>query len=165
MASGETLEKFLPQNNEPPVANFAREGRRNTTSPHPVLFMALNEIVIVSFVLSRNYGGNGFTVYEHYAMVSAITNDIALETSFERIGDQQQDLDSDGFASAISTGDIVVPGSSGLVDIISSVHLDGAQIDSLAVGEGGRLKIKRIAVAGSDAAGDLELRFVELKET
>lgn len=162
MASGETLAILLPQNNEPPTSNFAREDRRNN---HPVLDMALNEIAIFSILVPRNYGGNGFTVYEHYAMTSAITNDIALETSFERIGDQQQDLDSDGFASAISTGDIVVPGGSGLVDIISSVHLGGAQIDSLAVGEGGRLKIKRIAVAGSDAAGDLELRFVELKET
>lgn len=162
MASGETLAIFLPQNNEPPTSNFAREDRRNV---HPVLDMALNEIAIVSFVVPRNYGGNGFTVYEHYAMTSATTNDVALETSFERIGDQQQDIDSDSFASAISTTDIVVPGTSGLVDIISSVHTDGAQIDSLAVGEGGRLKIKRIAVAGSDAAGDLELRFVELKET
>lgn len=165
MASGETLAIFRPQCNEPPVANFAREDRRNTTSPHPVLDLALNEIAIFSFVVPRNYGGNGFTVYEHYAMTSAVANDIALETSFERIGDQQQDIDTDSFAGAISTTDIVVPGTSGLVDIISSVHTGGAQIDSLAVGEGGRLKIKRIAVAGSDAAGDLELRFVELKET
>ena len=36
---------------------------------------------------------------------------------------------------------------------------------SLAVGEGGRLKITRTAVAGTDASGDLELVFVELKET
>lgn len=38
-------------------------------------------------------------------------------------------------------------------------------MDSIAVGEGFRLKAKRIAVAGTDASGDLELRFVEIKET
>lgn len=162
MASGQTLIVFTPQCNEPPSASFATLDTRNQ---HPVLDFALNEIGIFSGVMPRHYGGGGVTAYLHYAMTSAVANDIKLETYFERIGDQQQDIDSDGFAAAQNTGDITVPGTSGNVDIIPSTHTNGAQMDSIAVGEGFRLKVKRIAVAGTDASGDLELRFIEIKET
>ncbi len=162
MASGNTLATLLPQQNEPPSAVYATLDLRNA---HPVLDHALNEISVYSFIMPRHYAGGGITVNLHYAMSSATTNDIKLETYIERIGDQQQDLDADGFAAAQNTGDITVPGTSGLVDIIASTHTDGAQMDSLAVGELARLKVKRIAVAGSDAAGDLELRGIEIVET
>lgn len=162
MASGDTILTLTPQCNEPPTANFATLDTRNQ---HPVLDFALNEIGIFSDVMPRHYGGGGLTVYLHYAMSSAVANDIKLETYFERIGDQQQDIDSDGFAAAQNTGDVTVPGTSGNVDIVSSTHTDGGQMDSIAVGEGFRLKVKRIAVAGTDASGDLELRFIEIKET
>lgn len=162
MASGDTLSKFVPQSAEPPAANYATFDNRNI---HPCLDFALNEIGIFSDVMPRNYDGGGITIYLHFAMSSAEANDIKLETYLERIGDQQQDLDSDGFAAAQNTGDIVVPGTSGLVDIIPSTHTNGAQMDSIAVGEGFRVKVKRIAVVGTDATGDLELRFIEIKET
>lgn len=162
MASGETLFRFTPWCSEPASANAGTLDIRNQ---HPVLNMALNELAVFSDTVQRNYDGGGITVYIHYAMASATTNDVNLETYFERIGDQQQDLDSDGFAAAQNTGDITVPGTSGLVDIVTTTHTDGGQIDSIAVGEGFRLKIKRAAVAGTDAAGDLQLVFVEGKET
>lgn len=162
MASGNTLLVFTPQCNEPPASNFATLDTRNG---HPVLDFALNEIGVFSGVMPRHYSGGGITVYLHYAMTSAVANDVKLETYLERIGDQQQDIDADGFAAAQNTGDITVPGTSGNVDIIPSAHTDGGQMDSIAVGEGFRLKVKRIAVAGTDASGDLELRFIEVKET
>ena len=166
MASGDTLFKFIPQSNEPPAANFATADTRNTTSPHPLLDFAIDEIAIFSGVLPRNYAGGGVTVYLHYSMSSAVADDIKLETDFERIGDQQQDIDSDGFTgSPQNTGDITVPGTSGLVDIVTTAHANGAEMDSVAVGEGFRLKVKRVAATGTDASGDLELRFVEGKET
>ena len=163
MASGDTLAKFLPQSNEPPAAPFARVDRRPANG-HPVLDFALTEEAVFSDVLLRGYGGGGITIYLHYAMTTAVADDIKLETSLERIGDQQQDLDVDGFAAPQNTGDIVVPATSGLVDIITSTHTNGAQMDSIAVGEGFRLKVKRVVVVGVDASGDLELRFVEIKE-
>jgi hypothetical protein len=127
--------------------------------------MALDEEVVFSDVLPRNYGGGGITVYMHYSMSTAVANDIRIDTSFERIGDQQQDIDSDGFATAETGTDTTVPGTSGNVDIINNPHTDGGEIDNIAVGEGFRIKLKREQVAGTDASGDLELRFVELKET
>lgn len=162
MASGNTLLTFTPQCNEPPVSNFATFDTRNG---HPVLDLALNEIGVFSGVMPRHYGGGGITIYAHCAMSSATSNDIKLETYLERIGDQQQDIDADGFAAAQNSGDITVPGTSGNVDIISTTHTDGEQMDSIAVGEGFRLKVKRIAVGGTDASGDLELCFIEIKET
>lgn len=161
MASGDTLVTFLPYEQEYQGSGFARKGYRGT---HPILGFDLTEFAYFSFIVPRNYGGGGITVYLHYAMESA-ANDIRLDTAFERIGDQQQDIDSDGFASAVTGTDTTVPGNSGDVDIISNAHTNGAQIDSLAVGEGGRLKVLRSAVAGIDATGDLQLRFIELKET
>ena len=162
MASGGTLISWTMHAHEPPAASAGTPDKRNE---HPVVDLALNEIVMFSSILPRDYAGSGLTVYLHYAMSSATADDVNLETYFERIGDQQQDIDSDGFAAAQETGDITVPGTTGLVDIITSTHTAGAQMDSLAVGEGFRLKIKRIAVAGSDATGDLELLRVEIKET
>ena len=163
MASGDTLLIFTPQANEPPSSDNATLDTRNY---HPVLDFALTEKAVFSFVVPRNYGGSGITVYLHYAMSTAVANDIRLDTTFERIGDQQQDIDNDGFdATGVNGTDTTVPGTSGNVDIINNAHSNGTRLDSLAVGEGGRLKITRTAVAGTDAAGDLELRFVELKET
>ena len=162
MASGDSLITLLPYNNEPPTTNY---GTFDTRNQHPVIDLALTEISIYTAVMPRAYAGGGLTVYFHYAMTSAVANDIKLEGSFERIGDQQQDLDADGFAAAQDTGDITVPGTSGLVDIISAAFTDGAQMDSIAVGESFRLKVERVAVAGTDAAGDLELAGIEITET
>ena len=163
MASGDTLAVFKPHDQEWRGSNYARQKTRNH---HPTLEFTTVDIGIFSFLLPRNYSGGGITVYMHYCMVSATTNDIRLNTTFERIGDQQQDIDSDGFdATGVTGTDTTVPGTSGLVDIISNVHSDGARIDSLAAGESGRLKITRAAPAGTDASGDLQLTMVELKET
>lgn len=163
MASGNTLLEFIPQAGESPTSNF---GTPDTRNQHPIIDLAIDEETRFSAIMPRHYAGTtGITVYLHYAMSSATANDIKLEVSFERIGDQQQDIDSDGFAAAQNTGDITVPGTSGLVDIITATFTDGAQMDSIAVGEGFRINIKRVAVAGTDATGDLEIRFVEIKET
>lgn len=162
MPSGDTLLQFTPLHNEPPSSSLATIDTRNQ---HPVLDFALTEEAVFSAVMPRHYAGGDITIYLHYAMSSAVANDIKLETSLERIGDQQQDIDSDSFATAQNTGDITVPGTSGNVDIVSVAHTNGAQMDSVAVGEGFRLKVLRSAVAGTDASGDLELLFIEIKET
>ncbi len=149
--------------NEPPGSNFATLDTRNQ---HPVLDFddAVNESAIFTGVVPRNYAGGGLTVYIHYAMSSAISGDIDWDVAFERIGDQQQDIDADGFAAVQSVDNTVVPGTSGNVDIVSIAFTDGAQMDSIAAGESFRLKITRDAV-GDMAVGDAELGAVEIKET
>jgi len=114
--------------------------------------------------MPRNYDGSGVTVYIHYAMSTAESGNIDWDAAFERIGDQQQDIDSDGFEPVQSVDDITVPGNSGDVDIVSIAFTNGAQMDSIAVGEAFRLKITRDAVSDT-ASGDAELLKVEIKET
>jgi len=164
MASGDTLIIFKAQDNEPPSTNYATYDLRNG---HPVLDFDSGgaEIAIFSSVLPRHYTGGGITAYIHYAMTSATTGNVKIQTSFERIGDSVQDIDSDGFATAQSVDDQAVPGTSGHVDIKSIAHTDGAPIDSIAVGEGFRLKVEFPTATTSNASGDRELLFVELVET
>jgi hypothetical protein len=163
MASGDTLLIFTPLHNEPPSSNNATLDTRNL---HPVLDFddTTNESSVFSAVMPRNYGGSGLTVYIHYAMSSAEAGDIDWDAAFERIGDQQQDLDADGFAAVQSVDNTTVPATSGLVDIVNITFTDGAQMDSIAVGEGFRIKVTRDA-ASDTASGDAELVFVEIKET
>lgn len=163
MSSGDTLLIFHPHNNEPPNASYATFDTRNS---HPVLDFddSANEDAVFTGILPRSYSGNGITVYIHYAMSSATAGDVDWDVAFERIGDQQQDIDADGFAAAQSVDNTTVPGTSGLVDIVSIDFTHGAQIDSIAVGESFRIKVTRDAVSDT-AVGDAELVMVELKET
>lgn len=163
MASGDTLLTFIPQCNEPPASNFATLDIRNQ---HPVLDFddTTNESAVFRGVMPRHYLGGGVTVYLHYAMTSAEADTIDWDAAFERIGDQQLDIDGDSFAAVNSVDNTTVPGTTGNVDVVSVAFTDGADMDSVAAGEGFRLKVTRDA-ANDDAAGDAELLFVEIKET
>lgn len=165
MASDDTLLIFTPHHNDPPSSDYARLGLRNNHLTLKFKDSATNESAVFSAVMPRYYSNNtGVTVYLHYAMETGNSNTIDWDVAFERIGDQQQNIDSDGFASIQSTNDITVPGTSGLVDIISIAFTAGAQMDSVVAGEGFRIKITRDGASDS-ATGDAELLFVELKET
>jgi hypothetical protein len=158
-----TLFVFRPTMNEPPVSNFATIDTRNS---HPVLDFdgSTNESAVFTFVMPQAYSGGGVTVYIHYAMTSATSGDIDWDVSFERVGDQQQDIDSDSFASVQSVDNTVVPGTSGLVDVVSVSFTNGAQMDSCAAGEVCRIKITRDAASDTDNT-DAELVAAELRES
>lgn len=162
MASGDTLLIFGPQNNEPPLSNPATPDTRNQ---HLVLDFddSTSESAVFCTVMPRHYAGGGLTVYIHYAATSATSGDVDWDVSFERIGDQQQDLDADGFAAVQSVDNTTVPGTSGLVDIVSVAFTDGAQMDSIAVGESFRMRIARDIA--DTAVGDIELLKLEIQET
>jgi hypothetical protein len=163
MASGDTLLVFLPSHAEPPSSNFATLDLRNN---HPVLDFdpTTNESTVFSAVMPRSYDGGGLTVYLHYAMSSAVAGNVDWDVSFERIGDKEQDLDADSFAAVNSVDNTTVPATSGNVDIVNVTFTDGADMDSVAEGEGFRIKITRDA-ASDTATGDAELVWVEIKET
>ena len=166
MASGDTLLTFHPYNNEPPsvTGTYATIDLRNN---HPVLdFSAVgNQSAVFSAVMPRNYAGTtGLTGYIHYSMSSAVTGTVDWDMAFERIGDQQQDVDVDSFAAVQSVDDTDVPGVSGMVDIVNVAFTNGADMDSVAVGELFRIKVTRDA-ASDDATGDAELHAIEIKET
>ena len=161
MASGNTLLIFTPLSNEPPASNFATLDTRNA---HPVLDFddAISESAIFSAIMPRHYGGSGLTVYIHYSAI-ATSGNVNWDISFERIGDQQQDVDADGFAAVNSVDGTTVPGTSGLVDIVNVTFTNGADMDSIAVGESFRMKIARDIA--DTAVDDIELHKIEIKET
>lgn len=163
MASGDTLAVFTPHALEGPVSGFSTLGQRNA---HPVLQFdaATNESAIFKSIMPQHYAGGGVDVFIHYAMATATSGDIDWDVQFERIGDQQQDIDSDSFAAANSVNNTTVPGTSGNVDIVSVAFTDGADMDSVAVGESFRLQVTRDAVSDT-AAGDAQLVAVEIRET
>jgi len=163
MASGNTILIFTPHNNEPPSSNYATLDTRNG---HLVLDFdpTTQETAIFSGVVPRHYAGGGITVYVHAALTSATSGTLGWDVSFERIGAAQQDIDSDGFATAQTITAATVPGTSGHVLILNVAVSNGANMDSIAVGEAFRLRVRR-DVANDTASGDAELLAVELKET
>jgi len=163
MASGDTLVIFTPHSNEPPSSNFATLDTRNL---HPVLDFdaTTNEDAVFSGVMPQIYAGGGVTVFLHYAMTSAVALTVDWDVAFERIGDQTLDIDADSFAAVNSVDNTTVPATAGLVDIVSVAFTDGADMDSVAVGELFRLKVTRDA-ASDDATGDAELLAVEIRES
>jgi hypothetical protein len=166
VASGDTLLIFEPKNNDPPASAYATLDTRNS---HPVLDFdgATDEEAVFPFILPRNYAGGGVTVAIHFMMTSATSGTIRFQTAFERCNDGGHDLDADSFASFNSGGE-TVPGTTGQIGVTEIAHTHGGEMDSVAVGEGGRFKVRRDADGTSgtdDVATDLELFRIEIRET
>lgn len=166
MASSDTLMVFVPMAYEPPATNYATLDTRNA---HPVLDFdaaAATEAAVWTGVLPNNYAGGGITIYLHWAATSATSGNVIWQSAFEYISDGSLDIDSDGFATAVTWGAAATSGTSGIVTVTSQAHTNGAQIDSIVVGASFRLKIERLGSNASDTmAGDAELVAVELRET
>lgn len=168
MASGDTLLVF--------TANHAVYMTDNTTytpatfdvrNNHPVVdFDAdANEDVFFEGILPRHYGGGGITVSLGWMASSATANTVVWSVQVERHQDDTDDLDSDSFAAA-QTVSATAASASGEVAYDTVAFTDGAQMDSVAVGESFRLRVTRNATTGADTmAGDAELFTVEIRET
>jgi len=163
MAAGDLLVDFSPQCNEPPSSGAATPDAR---SGHPVLDFddSADEAARFTAILPWHYAGGGITVY---AVVSFTTDaddghTARLEIAFERIGDGQQDLDSEGFAAGkgLTVG---VPSTCGHTGV-ASIAFTGAEIDGLAAGELFRVRVV-CDTSESDFSGDLELARLMLRET
>lgn len=162
MASGATLLTFHPRQNEFVGANCATPDTRNG---HPVLDFddTTAETAIFSDILPRNYAGGGITVYVTWAATSATSGTIGWTVEIERVG-VALDIDADSFASAQTITAATTSGTSGIPTTTNVAITDGANMDSLAVGEKFRLRLKR-DVSNDTAAGDAEVLGVEIKET
>lgn len=161
MASGDTLSKFFPANNEPPSSDYATKGTRNN---HRILKFdnVSNKSAVFTDIMSRHYDGGDIIAYYHVS-ASGTTGDFDIDGAFERVGDGQQDVDSDGFNTAKSVDGTTVPATSGHVDIITGPTFTQAEADGVDVGEKFRFKVTRDRA--SDTSSDtMELHCVELKE-
>lgn len=163
MASGDTLCTFQPRDNEPPSSNPATPGQRNL---HPTLLFdaSTSEAAIFTLFMPRHYAGGGITVYIEASLVSATSGTLGWTIEIERLHNGQQDLDSDGFASAQTITAATVPGTSGNTINLNVAISNGANMDSVAAGEWFRLRLKR-DTANDTATGDAEFIGGEIKET
>ncbi len=169
MASGDTLLIFHPYNNEPPSSNYALLDTRNQ---HITLIFdpTTDWEAVFSAIMPQNYAATtGVDVYIHYSVDTSTSGNIVFQSAFERIGDQQQDVDSDSFEAFQSSGAVTIPTTSGLVDILSISHTDGTQMDNAATGEKFRLKIRRDAddtsATDSVTSNNVEVHAIEIRET
>lgn len=164
MAAGDLLADFSPQCNEPPSTGAATPDVRNE---HPVLDFddSTDEAAVFTGFMPWHYAGGGITAYAVVSFASDTNNAHTgqLEVSFERIGDGQQDLDSDGFAAAKDLT-VTVPSTCGATEVGSVSFSDGAEMDHVSAGELFRVKLS-CDTSGSDFSGDLELSRLVLRET
>ena len=132
---------------------------------HPVLDFddTTQEYAQWTFRLPATYGGGGLTVEVYFSATSATSGNVYFDAAVERIGEEQLDVDSDSFASAQTSSATATSTTSGYVKKATVAFTDGAQMDSLAAGELGRLKISR--TTGGSVSGDVEVHRVVVKET
>jgi hypothetical protein len=164
MASGQTLLVFTPQAGVPPASNFATLAARNN---HTIwqFDAAANEILDFEGVLPRNYNGGGLTVTLIWSAATATSGVTRWLGSWERHQEDTTDTDSNSFATAQAVN-ATAPGTSGTRAYDTIAFTDGAQIDSLAVGESFRFRVERDATDAADTmTGDAELARVEIRET
>ena len=167
MASGDTLVVFTPQHGEPPGSNFAQFDIRNAI---PVLDFdaSTDETIHFSGVMPRHYAATtGVTVTVGWAASSATSGTISLDVAFKSISDDADDLDTKAFATP-NNANPTTANVSGEVDYIAITFLDGSDMDSVAAGEFFQLEVTRDAdgtTSTDDMVGDMELVFVEIKET
>lgn len=162
MASGDTLCVFTAGDNEAPASSYAVVDQRNG---HYVIDFdaAADESAIFRGILPQNYGGGGLTVVIHWRATSATSGTVRWATAFEALSGQ--DIDSDGFATAKTTGG-TASGTSGIETVTSIAH-SNSEIDGLAAGGEFRLKLTRDADGTSgtdDMTGDAEVSSIEIKE-
>ena len=166
MASGNTLAVFFPQNGEPPSANYATLDVRNGVF---VLDFddTTDESMQFAGFMPRHYAGGGITVTIGWMATSATTGTISLDVGFKSVTDDADDLDSKAFAT-VNNANPTTASATGEVDYIAITFTDGADMDSVAAGEYFRMIVTRDAdgtTSTDNLSGDMELVFIEIKET
>lgn len=166
MASGDTLAVFTPQQGEAPASSFATFDVRNVVLVLDFDDTADESVEFAGF-MPRHYGGGGITVTVGWMATTATSGTISLDVAFKSVTDDADDLDSKAFATA-NNANPTTANASGEVDYIAITFTDGADMDSIAAGEYFRMKVLRDAdgtTSTDDLSGDMELVFVEIKET
>ena len=172
MASGDTLLIINPNNATPPASLAGRldtiAGGSTPAETIPCIAFATGSSEYMDFcnlVMPVNYAGGGITVVLAYSMASATSGGVRLELAFRRINDDaevQTAAHSYDYNGVTDT----VPSAAGEVSYPVITFTDGADIDSLAVGELFHLRYYRDHDnVGDDAAGDQLLQSIHIKET
>ena len=110
----------------------------------------------------KGYAGGGITVEHKWS--SSGSGNVVIDGAFRRVDDQGEDLDTDAHTYVYNPSATTAVPTQGEVDYLDVTFTDGADMDSVAVGELFRIKITRDGTNDSDNT-DAELHAVEIKET
>jgi len=170
MASGNTLCIFTARDGVPSAtagaAHAIRAGGSTPAEGIPYLSFDSGTDESADFVgvLPRHYAGGGLTLTLHWAS-GATSGATVWNAAFRRIADDAEDVDTShsyDFNAVTAT----TASAAGEVDYAAITFTNGADMDSLAVGELFNLRITRDADNGSDnMTGDAYLIAIEIKET
>lgn len=162
MAAGDQLWRWEAGNGVPPTSAFAPHIRRNN---HLVAAFdaAAAESLDFEDIMDRRYtAGATVVVTLIWTSDTATTGNVVWSLQAER-HDTAQDLDADGFASAV-TATASAPATAG-APVYTNVSMTNAQLDGVAAGEHFRFRVTRAAAdAGDTMAGDAHLIAVEGRE-
>jgi hypothetical protein len=153
-----TFVTFTPDNNQPPATNFATLDTRNSIAVLDFDDSTDESAIFVSIAPEGANLASGLTIRLIWTATTATSGDVVWDASLEKL---TTDINSDSFDAAASVT-TTTNGTSGVPNY-STITL--TTIDSLAVGDGFRLKINRDANNGSDTmTGDAELIAVEVQQ-
>jgi len=172
MSSGDSLCVWNALANEPPDADFATFDTILTTSSDepddivPVLDFdpgATQEFASFSAHMPEHYGGGGLTLILIWTS-EATSGDVKWDAAFKALADA---AGMDATYAAIQTTTTTTDGTVRAINTTVITFTDGAQIDSIAVGEYFRLLVTRDSVDAADTmnSNDAELISAYLKET
>lgn len=171
MASGNTLLILTPQAAVPPATLGATfdtiAGTSTPAEAVPVLDFDDTTVEYADFygVMPRNYAGGGLTLTIVWSAAAA-TNKGIWSAAFRRVEDDGEDLDTTAFTYDYNTtGDIDPASVVGEVAYDTITFTDGADMDSVAVGDYFILRVKRPAPSGTKITGDCSIHAIEIKET
>ena len=169
MASGDPLAVFKPQDNEPPASAFATPDTRNGYS---VLDFndTTDEEAIFRGYMPPWYDGGGVTVTLRWTATDTTVTpqNVVWQAAFMSVTNDADDLDTKAFAAFNTSGAVAEGSASGEPVDDTITFTDGADMDSVAVGEMFFLKIRRDAddTSGTDSlTDDAELWQVVVTET
>lgn len=149
-----------------PVFAFATIDTRNSI---PLLDFddTANEIEIFFIsAMPRSYAGGGVTV-SIWVLTTSTTLDMSFKGFFKSVTDDVDNLDTKTFAAPQSNTAIDAPSASGEAKLFTITFTDGAQMDSIAVGEPFFFMLMRDAqdATNDDMSNDAEFLSGEIKET
>lgn len=122
-----------------------------------------DEDAVWEFELPKVYAGSGLTIDIGWSH-AASTGNVQWSVACERIGTAQV-VTTDSFAAANTVDDQAVPGTIGFVKESTITFTNGADMDSWAAGELGRIKVGKRDATTSAATGDTYLHFIRVSET
>lgn len=112
-----------------------------------------------------HYAGGGITLVIVWSSAQT-TNNTVWQAAFRAIVDDAEDLDTTAFTYDYNTVTATSPSALGEVSYDSITFTDGADMDSLAVGEAFILRIKRDSTNASDTMTlDASIHEIVMKET